>query len=232
MHRSGTSCLAGSLESHGLYLGDVKTSSPFNKKGNRERPDIFNFHEALFVQAGASWLNPPRTLIQPSEVINNRLLEFIDSFPRDKAWGFKDPRTIFTLHLWMPLLINYQVQLVASFRHPIAVAQSLAKRSGFSMEQGLELWLRYNQQLLEINNSFPVQLLNFNWPKEKYEKEIAALAVRLDLNPTPVGESLFYDTSLIHHQELSETPLPAEVENCYQRLLKIQFQSKYRVYAR
>ena len=40
MHRSGTSCLAGSLQQAGLELGDVFTSNPFNKKGNREHRDV------------------------------------------------------------------------------------------------------------------------------------------------------------------------------------------------
>ncbi len=35
MHRSGTSCLAGSLQQGGMYLGDVYEHSPHNIKGNR-----------------------------------------------------------------------------------------------------------------------------------------------------------------------------------------------------
>ena len=37
MHRSGTSCLTGSLQDKGLYLGQVSQRGTFNKKGNRER---------------------------------------------------------------------------------------------------------------------------------------------------------------------------------------------------
>ena len=36
MHRSGTSCLAGSLEQQGLFLGETNTRGPFNLRGNRE----------------------------------------------------------------------------------------------------------------------------------------------------------------------------------------------------
>lgn len=39
MHRSGTSCLAGSLQEAGLYLGEVNTAAPHNAKGNRESRD-------------------------------------------------------------------------------------------------------------------------------------------------------------------------------------------------
>jgi len=36
MHRSGTSCLAGSLQELGLYLGEVYDQNPHNPRGNRE----------------------------------------------------------------------------------------------------------------------------------------------------------------------------------------------------
>ena len=59
MHRSGTSCLAGCLEDLGLSLGDVVTSAPHNKKGNRENPRFWPVHDAVLARVGAAWDNPP-----------------------------------------------------------------------------------------------------------------------------------------------------------------------------
>ena len=47
MHRSGTSCLAGSLQQQGVYLGEVHEWNPHNLKGNRENPHIMALNEGL-----------------------------------------------------------------------------------------------------------------------------------------------------------------------------------------
>jgi len=172
MHRSGTSCLAGILQSHGLFLGDVKTSSPFNQKGNRERPDIFNLQESILNHCDSSWKNPPQIKILPSPQINTKLIQLINGFSKNPVWGFKDPRTIFTLHLWLPLLKNHDVHILASFRHPISVAKSLEYRNKFPFAQGLQLWYQYNQQLLKISQDNSVTFVNFDWSKEIYQKNI------------------------------------------------------------
>ena len=62
MHRSGTSCLAGTLEEAGLHLGNVITEAPHNAKGNRENRSIMDLHEELLVHSGGSWDRPPDRL--------------------------------------------------------------------------------------------------------------------------------------------------------------------------
>ena len=52
MHRSGTSCLTGSLQACGLELGKFHASNKHNKKGNRENQDIIDLHEGT-ASAGA-----------------------------------------------------------------------------------------------------------------------------------------------------------------------------------
>ena len=54
MHRSGTSCLAGSLEQQGLFLGEVNTSAPWNRRGNRERFDVMNLQGDILEASGGS----------------------------------------------------------------------------------------------------------------------------------------------------------------------------------
>ena len=57
MHRSGTSCLAGSLEQQGLFLGDVNTAAPWNRRGNRESFAMMDFQTAI-LEASGGWLVP------------------------------------------------------------------------------------------------------------------------------------------------------------------------------
>ena len=47
MHRSGTSCLTGSLQEAGLELGEHHTWNPYNRKGNRENQDFVDLHDAI-----------------------------------------------------------------------------------------------------------------------------------------------------------------------------------------
>ena len=58
MHRSGTSCLTGSLEAAGLYLGNIQTWNPFNLKGNRENQEIVDLHDLILADNGGSWDSP------------------------------------------------------------------------------------------------------------------------------------------------------------------------------
>ena len=58
MHRSGTSCLAGSLQASDLELGEVFTANPHNKKGNRESERVMALHESLLEMNSASWDQP------------------------------------------------------------------------------------------------------------------------------------------------------------------------------
>ncbi len=51
---------------------------------------------------------------------------------------------------------------VGIFRHPLAVASSLQRRNGFSIERGLELWHRYNVELLAALERDPFPLVDFD----------------------------------------------------------------------
>ena len=61
MHRSGTSCLAGTLEQAGVFLGEVATQNPFNLKGNRENGTIRGLNGGVLADNGAEWNRPPAT---------------------------------------------------------------------------------------------------------------------------------------------------------------------------
>src|SRR6266576_5199367 len=92
MHRSGTSCLAGSLEQQGLFLGEVNTSAPFNRRGNRERFDVMNLQEEILEASGGSWSSPPAVVEWQEEHVE-RAQRILAEHAGQPVWGFKDPRT-------------------------------------------------------------------------------------------------------------------------------------------
>ena len=217
MHRSGTSCLAGSLEQCGLHLGEVKTQSPHNLKGNREHPSIFNLQERLFNKRGNSWDNPPAE-IRLAEEEREELQGIIESFDAAPIWGFKDPRTLFTLDDWRELLTDRKVFLLASIRHPLAVAQSLLQRNKMDLSKGLSLWMKYNEKLLQHCLSSQVELIDFDSPFEKYDERLVALAQKMDLE-IPVNRK-FYEGGLIN-QQVESDKLDASVQRLYDQLLQM-----------
>lgn len=156
MHRSGTSALAGSLESAGLFLGDVNSFSEDNRKGNRESLRVMTLHDDLLHRNGGAWNNPVSNLTW--DPIHRSMRDLIiDSFSEKAAWGFKDPRTLFTLNGWLKALPD--AQLVGIYRHPYFVAESLFIRNGIPHETGLALWVSYNRVLLWYYNNvrkFPI----------------------------------------------------------------------------
>ena len=115
MHRSGTSCLAGSLQQAGLYLGEVVEQAPHNRKGNRESLAIRSLNDRLLESNDGAWNRPPAELVW-SEIFASTRDRLIAKFADRTSWGFKDPRTLLTLPFWqdgIPELV-----FVGTFRHP------------------------------------------------------------------------------------------------------------------
>ena len=215
MHRSGTSCLAGCLEECGLHLGDVNRSAPHNLKGNREHPAIMRFQEALFIRRDRSWGNPPQTMII-SEKERSEFSNISSSFEECPHWGFKDPRTLFTLDTWLELFGQQAVALVGTFRHPLAVAKSLQNRNQFPLKKGLGLWHRYNCKLLDYCSQLPITLIDFDLSSSRYQERLTKISKQLGLPSTPEN---FYATELIN-QAPSKTPVDDErIAIVYEQLL-------------
>ncbi len=63
MHRSGTSCVTGSLQQAGLFLGACHTWSPHNRKGNRENQDFVDLNDDVLATNDGAWDKPPRKLV-------------------------------------------------------------------------------------------------------------------------------------------------------------------------
>ncbi|MCB1776381.1 MAG: sulfotransferase family protein [Candidatus Competibacteraceae bacterium] len=188
MHRSGTSCLAGSLEEAGLYLGEVNTAAPHNAKGNRESRAIMDLQNDLLRANGGDWDVPPKRVIWSAEH-RARRDAIIAGYPLDRIWGFKDPRTLLTLPGWLEALPA--VGFVGTFRHPLAVAASLYARNQAPVEKSLTLWSHYNRCLLDYQRTFNFPMVCFDWPPERYRQSLLTLIPALRLSIPPEGLTFF-----------------------------------------
>lgn len=218
MHRSGTSCLTGSVQQAGLALGEFSDWNPHNLKGNRENTEIMTLNEDVLKANGGAWNAPPRRVVWPP-VYTMRARQILAKFAHNPVWGFKDPRTLLTLQGWLDAGI--EPQYIGIFRHPLAVAGSLLARNGdaFTLQAALQLWYDYNRRLLDIHRRTPFPLLCFDWPEATFHSALDSALAAIGLHPTPHAER-FYTADLVH-QNAATGPLPWKVRRLYHRLRKL-----------
>lgn len=223
MHRSGTSCLAGSLQCAGVQLGEVVEFAPHNRKGNREHLGIRELNDAVLTTSGGAWNLPPHALRWTPEQAARRdeIVEQLASLP-GRCWGFKDPRSVLTMPFWHEAAPD--LRIVATYRHPLAVARSLAARDGMTLDSGLRLWLAYNELVLSCLARGGGPLVSFDVPREEY-LEAVGHAIRwlgLDRHEAADGGEAVFFTDELRHQSVADAPcqqpLPPEIDRVYRRL--------------
>jgi hypothetical protein len=220
MHRSGTSCLAGTLEEAGLHLGNVITEAPHNAKGNRENRSIMDLHEELLVHSGGSWDKPPARLSWSNEHRSKRD-EIIRSYGDAAGWGFKCPRTLVTLDFWLEAIPS--LSFVGTFRHPLLVAESLARRNGGDLGGWLALWRIYNERLVALYDANPFPIVRFDTDPDTYRRSLDTIIDALGFRPA--SALTFFEPVLRHHVEPPEAELPGEVTSLYAHLCAISIPS-------
>lgn len=213
MHRSGTSCLAGSLEQLGLdFHGCGQGGTAANARGNRENREIMIFHETILKSLGGSWREPPEWVVwQPHHYL--RAQELLESYQTPFS-AFKCPRTLLHWRQWLALIPTLKVAAIV--RHPLAVAKSLQARDGIALHEGLALWLRYNRELLALAQTVPVAWFNFDWQPVRFAEQLTAQAKDW-LLPQADNCATFRLDELKRHEAAGE--LPPEVGALYQALL-------------
>lgn len=217
MHRSGTSLLAGCLQESGLVLGDVVTTAPHNRKGNRESLPIRALHDDLLERSGGAWDRP--ALAVSWQPIHRLLQQAVcESFAHQPCWGFKDPRSLFCLQGWIDQFPH--LETVAIVRHPEEVASSLYARNRMPLSQGLELWYAYNVQLLHWMNQRSCPLILFSSDSGFFQEQALQLIRGLRLpRSSALNRLQFHDPSL-RHQDSTGLELPQHVSHLYEQLIE------------
>jgi len=218
MHRSGTSCLTGLLEDAGVFLGNVSKNNPHNHKGNQENLRIMLLHDAVLSDNGAAWDNPPSSNAVWNTERKKELEDIIKEYEGEKLWAFKDPRALFTLEGWLKMLPG--LNFIGTFRHPVAVAQSLYNRGKMPQDAAFNLWYQYNKALLSWHEKFDFDIVNFNLVPEVYQQSVTKALQGLGI-AHPAKDFHFFDSSLRHADIDDSQRLPSNVENLYRKLLEI-----------
>jgi hypothetical protein len=230
MHRSGTSFLIRSLNLSGLWLGGDQTLStvegramPGNPKGNYENRGCIAINDAILRRSGGGWFNPPRRMLVDEEDYG-RIQAFCSALEQGcpaghLRWGWKDPRTILTLEAWLKAL-NREIFIVASFRHPAAVARSLHARDKMPLEMGYALWAHYNASLIYYLERFPHVLVRFDVDQDELLEQTVRAAHLTGLRTDPAAIASWFDKSLLRsgtHLEIAEPP--RELDSLWNSLL-------------
>lgn len=223
MHRSGTSCLAGSLERCGVFFGDVNRSHKDNVRGMFELKKINRWHEGILNKNNGSWDNIPEKIViadDDHDFIKKTFSELEDA---EDPCGIKDPRTLFFFSEWQEEVKN--PGLIGTYRHPVAVARSLEQRDRFLPEQSFTLWNTYNQKLIELHRIYDFPLIEFNLSeKSNYVRNVAGAAVEFGLKPDMASLRKFVSSDLDNYPLDNDIPVPRECQTVYQYLENHKYQ--------
>lgn len=238
MHRSGTSCLTGSLQQAGLTLGEVHTWNRYNLRGNREKQTLVDLNDEVLADNDGAWDRPPKHCRWRDEQLRRAQMSLMlgsddasmkeesESSPASPVRGFKDPRTLLTLDGWLRAIPH--LEFVGVFRSPLAVARSLAHRSAMPPDQALELWAFYNRRLLRLWRRYRFPIVNFDVDAGEYLEVVSRVAHDLGLDAEASRQAPFFDESLRTSQaDPVKMPLPYSI-----RLLHWRLRRAARVYRR
>jgi hypothetical protein len=218
MHRSGTSCLAGTLMECGVEFGEVSRKDRYNKKGNRENNRIRELHDSVLRSNGGSWNNPPETSIwnREQQTARDQIVAEYES-QTDTIWGFKDPRTLCVLDGWREVAPD--LRFVGTFRHPDCVVQSLLHRNPalFTERSAMELWYLHNDRLLTLAQEVRCKLVAFDADDKTVLRQMNAAVADLELE-APTRGCRFFRPRLRHHEFRPERQYPSHVEQLYEAL--------------
>jgi len=142
MHRSGTTMVTELLDQLGLFVGT-------ELQGDHEATYFLQLNDTILRRVNGAWDNPAPVLSMlrsaeatemtlkclHGDVLSSKIRHFlglgtylkyrsIEKF--DKHWGWKDPRTVFTLPMWLNLFPN--AKIINILRNGIDVAASLQTR--------------------------------------------------------------------------------------------------------
>lgn len=148
MHRSGTSALAGAIHKLGADLGSKSSwvqPAADNPRGFFEYAPVVDLNTDLLIALGGTWSTPPPLphgwVTDPAlDGLRDRAERLISEMPDRMV--VKDPRLSLVQPLWESVQ-PVRASLLC-LRHPTAVADSLTVRNGFTTDEGLFLWFRYN----------------------------------------------------------------------------------------
>jgi hypothetical protein len=150
MHRSATSLVAKALSTEISMGTTMLPTQPDNPNGFYENRYFVEMNDLLLLNAGGSWDYPPprEDIIEYNKHMEWAIKALIRREQCPPIWGWKDPRTVLTIDLYLPYLTN--PHFVCVYRDPAEVAGSLARRGDMAYDMALGLCREYNSRLIDF----------------------------------------------------------------------------------
>jgi glycosyltransferase involved in cell wall biosynthesis len=197
-HRSGSSSVMGLLVGMGLRVGEVLPARMDNPKGFFESVSIVNENRRILSSMDRDWTCPPRSLNR-SMFDEGRLEMAIKEIAghRDAPWGFKDPRTLFTLEAWLSVID--EARFLGVYRSAKSVARSLQKRDLFSQAASESIALQYNERLAELHRELNFPIVRFDGDRRSLLDRLEDMSGDMGLRWNPEFARSFFESEMIHH---------------------------------
>jgi hypothetical protein len=234
MHRSGTSAATGVLHGLGLSLPSDLMLDREDNEAHNESVSLTDANDNFLGLLGGSWDAPPD--LAPGWEHGNDFRGLMpvaarvaaSAFPRPGVAVWKDPRNCLLLPYWAQVIAPI-AGIVLSWRAPLAVARSLATRDGIPVEQGLDLWCRYNEAALAHSQEYDVLVLNYDEMVEKPQLLASITAVWLEkilpgisLDETTVATARQTVAPRLRHERAEDEDVPTRCRDLEKRLAHLQ----------
>jgi O-antigen biosynthesis protein len=196
MHRSGTSALTRVLNLFGAALPkNVLGAGIGNGDGHWEPKTIVELHDVMLRELGSSWDDWRR--LAPSRIVpwHPRIAQaFHNEYGKHPLAVFKDPRVCRFAEVYLDIFAELSVEPipVLTFRNPLAVCDSLAKRNGFSREYAALIWLRHALDAEKSTRGLNRAVVSYEQLVDDWRQEISMFAAQTKITLpaiTPGNES-------------------------------------------
>jgi hypothetical protein len=222
MHRSGTSAIARALEVVGVALGDrLMPGAKDNEKGFWEDLDVVALNDRALACLGRNWSSLTPVSAEENEALRRAglvddaaalLQRRLAAYPR---YGFKDPRCARLARMWREAMSRVETPSVAvvTLRHPLSVADSLARRDQLGAERSHLLWLDHTLSCLAATADLPRLVLDFDRLMEDPQAEALRLGALVGAAPEAAALDAFAREFLderLRHSRRGDDELPGD----------------------
>lgn len=163
MHKSGTTMLSQILHDSGINMGEFDETKKYDEGNKYERLEPHDLNiEILGTSYTEHSLNVTRVITDSGKIppaLIQKMKDFVDAAnTRYRDWGFKDPRTCLTYHLWKDLLPQHK--MAAIYRHPAELWEHYRRQKSRNVLKyllicwkALKGWYIHNLEILKILQS-------------------------------------------------------------------------------
>ena len=177
MHRSGTSVLVELLRQAGVFMGA-------DLQGNQESITFLQINDACFWRCHSTWSNPfgiylalrdEKRTIELAQFALDSVAAHVSTYlgsNQDQGfgaltqvntpWGWKDPRSTFTLPMWR--YVFPKLKVIHILRHGVDVASSMYQRDWCQFHQDMQ---HYLPALTVMQDAFGLHQSRRGWTLEQ-----------------------------------------------------------------